>query len=75
MKCKKTEIDYIDIGMDDTGKIVCLTISNARNNIEKQLSDEERNILAKKSEEFREKLAKWSIRNNKSAIDDGYVHW
>lgn len=73
MKCKKTEIDCTEIGIDDTGKIVCLSISNARDNIEKPLSDEERNILAKKSEEYREKLAKWFTNNNKSEIDG--VDW
>jgi hypothetical protein len=62
MKCKKTKIDCIEIGIERL-------FVYAKDNIKKPLSDdEERNILAKKLEEYKE------IRR-KSAIDDGYVHW
>lgn len=42
MKYKKTEIENIEVGIDDMEKIVCLSFSNASNSIVKELSDEKK---------------------------------
>lgn len=69
MKYKKTEIESLEIGIDGEGKIVCLSFSNAKNNIAKQLlSNEERKIFKKNSEEYRRMIAEWRKNYDKSEV-------
>ncbi|GBB88557.1 hypothetical protein RclHR1_01510008 [Rhizophagus clarus] len=52
-KIQKTDIDGVEIEMDTAGKITGLLFHDARNKIAKPLTEEEREVLAKKAEEER----------------------
>ncbi|CAB4438483.1 unnamed protein product [Rhizophagus irregularis] len=60
--CKKTDIEDIEIEVDDTGRIVCILFCNANEKIAKPITEEERKSLALKCEEETKELVKWSNR-------------
>ncbi|CAG8655219.1 uncharacterized protein OCT59_021832 [Rhizophagus irregularis] len=60
--CKKTDIEDIEIEVDDTGRIVCILFCNANEKIAKLITEEERKSLALKCEEETKELEKWSNR-------------
>lgn len=58
MKYKKTEIENIEVGIDDMEKIVCLSFSNASNSIVKELSDEKKRKSCEKSKRICKEIYK-----------------
>ena len=56
---KKTDVENIEVGIDDAGKIVCILFYNADNGILKSLSEEEREKRAEEGRESYERMVRY----------------
>ncbi|CAI2165701.1 5199_t:CDS:1 [Funneliformis geosporum] len=65
---KKTEVEDVEIGMDNDGKLVSLLFYNASNRVLETLSEDEREERANLAKEFRKRYSE-SLKMNKPEIN------